>query len=107
MIIVFKFSVNTKPFYTQAMIYTSNKCTKCFTNAKKSENPITNKLRVEFKSTNCRLDNPTAVIIPNMIHRTPPTIGVGIVEKRAPTLFNMPMIIIKHPANCTTRLLPT
>lgn len=28
------------------------------------ENPSTNRLREEFMSTNCRLDSPTAVIMP-------------------------------------------
>ena len=41
----------------------------------------------EFRSTNCRLDRPTAVIIPNITQNIPPTIGVGIVRKKAPIIF--------------------
>ena len=66
---------------------------------KNKENPATNKLRVEFKSTNCKFDNLTAVIIPNIIQRTQPTMGVGMVKKRARTLFSMPTTFIRHPAN--------
>ena len=74
------------------------------TREKKRENPRTNKFLVEFKSTNCRLERPTlllgwklwfsfdngdrklltAMIIPNMTQKIPPTIGLGMVRKRDP-----------------------
>ena len=38
----------------------------------------------ELRSTNCRLERPTAVIIPNITVKIPPTIGLGIVRKKAP-----------------------
>jgi hypothetical protein len=45
------------------------------TNAKKMENPRMKRFLVELRLTNWRLDNPTAVIIPNMTQKMPPTIG--------------------------------
>ena len=48
------------------------------------ENPSTNRLRVELRSTNWRLDRPTAAIIPNMTQKMPPTIGLGMVRNREP-----------------------
>ena len=48
------------------------------------ENPSTNRLRVELRSTNWRLDRPTAAIIPNITQKMPPTIGLGMVRNREP-----------------------
>lgn len=71
------------------------------------ENPNTNRFLEEFKSTYCKDDNPTAVVMANMTQNTPPTTGSGMVTKRAPIFPNIPKIIIKRAPNCTTRLLPT
>ena len=51
--------------------------------------------RVEFKSTNCKLDNPTAAIVPNITQYTPPTMGWGIVRKMALNLQTIPIKIMK------------
>ena len=45
------------------------------TRPKNIENPSTKMFLVEFKFTNCKLDNPTAVIILNMTQKSPPIIG--------------------------------
>ena len=34
---------------------------------------------VELRSTNCRFERPTAVMIPNMTVKMPPMMGLGIV----------------------------
>lgn len=62
------------------------------------ENPRTKRFRDELRSTNCTLDNPTAVIMPNMTINMPPTIGDGKVTKRAPNLLKrLSTIIIIAP----------
>ena len=71
------------------------------------ENPRTNKFRVEFKSTNCKLDNPTAAIVPNITQYTPPTMGWGIVRKMALNLQTIPIKSMKILPNWTTLRLPT
>ena len=45
------------------------------TNAKNMENPRTKRFLVELRLMNWRFDKPTAVIIPNMTQKIPPTIG--------------------------------
>ena len=45
------------------------------TRPKNIENPSTKMFLVLFKLTNCKLDNPTAVIILNMTQKSPPIIG--------------------------------
>ena len=59
--------------YLVTSIVTSLK--KFLTRAKKIENPMTNRFLVELRSTNWRLDNPTAVMMPNMTQKMPPTMG--------------------------------
>ena len=44
------------------------------TREKNNEKPRMNRFLVEFRSTNCRLDRPTAVMIPNMTEKMPPII---------------------------------
>ena len=66
-----------------------------------------NKFLLELRSTNCKFDRPTAVIIPNMTKKMPPTIGVGIKVNTAPNLEKSPNIIIINPPYWTTRRLPT
>lgn len=66
-----------------------------------------NRFLDEFKSTNCKLDIPTAVIIPNITMNTPPTMGSGIVANRAPNFPRMARRIIMIAPYCTTRRLPT
>ena len=62
---------------------------------------------VEFRSTNCRFDSPTAVMIPNMTEKMPPMMGSGIVTNSAPTLLHTPMKSSMAAAYWMTRLLPT
>ena len=49
---------------------------------------------VELRSTNCRFDRPTAVMIPNMTEKIPPIIGSGMVTNKAPILLHTPIKII-------------
>jgi hypothetical protein len=59
------------------------------------ENPRMKRFRVELRLTNCRLDNPTAVIIPNMTQKMPPTIGSvkKIVEEKCNKLKHLNTVI--------------
>ena len=70
------------------------KACKRLTNEKNIENPRMNKFLVEFRSTNCRLEIPTAAIIPNITQKMPPTIGSGMVRKKAPNLLRRPKKIM-------------
>lgn len=45
--------------------------------------------------------------LPNVVERTPPITGSGIVEKKAPNLPKTPTIIRMHAATWITSLLPT
>ena len=58
------------------------------TKPKKRENPSTNRFREELRSMNCRLESPTATMIPNMAQKMPPMIGSGMLTKNAPNLEN-------------------
>ena len=69
------------------------------TSEKKRENPKTNRLRVEFRSTNWVLDSPTADTMPNMIKNMPPTMGSGTVAKTAPILLMTPKKIMQTAPN--------
>ena len=60
------------------------------TSEKKIEKPMTKRFLVELRSTNWRLDSPTAVMMPNMTQKMPPTIGCGMVKKRAPSFEMRP-----------------
>ena len=73
----------------------------------KIENPKTNKFLVEFKSTNCMLDKPTALIKPNITQKTPPTIGCGMVRKNAPNFETSPKSSMINAPYWITLLLPT
>jgi hypothetical protein len=77
------------------------------TREKKMEKPITRRLRGELRSTNWRLERPTAVIMPNMTQKMPPMMGVGTVRKRAPTLLTTPNRMSMSAAYWITRRLPT
>ena len=68
--------------------------TTVLTRPKNKEKPRTNKFLDEFRSTNCKFDRPTAAIIPNMTQKIPPTIGSGIVMKKAPNLERRPKMIM-------------
>lgn len=59
------------------------------TRPKKMEKPRTNRLRDELRSTNCRLERPTAVIMPNNVQNSAPRTGSGNDAKRA---LNFPTI---------------
>ena len=77
------------------------------TRPKKIEKPSTNRFLVEFKSTNCKLDKPTAVIIENMTTNNPPMIGSGMSTKMAPNFDKIPKIIMTRAPHWMTLRLPT
>ena len=58
-------------------------------------------------SANCKLEIPTAAIIPNMTMKTPPTMGSGILTNNAPILPRSPKAIRTRAPNWITRRLPT
>ena len=68
---------------------------------------MTNRFLDELRSTNWRLESPTAAMMPNMTQKRPPMMGEGMVRNRAPTLFKTPNNSMMTPAHWTTRLLPT
>ena len=72
------------------------------------ENPSTNRLRVELRSTNWRLDRPTAAIIPNMTQKMPPTIGLGMVRNREPAtevfIFTLVTLTLETVCDSLTEL---
>ncbi len=101
---------------------------------KNIENPRTKRFLDEFKSTSCRLDRPTAVIIPEKkkkstnhdyvmvwltdhitgdcdspksVQNIPPRIGSGSEANRAVNFPTEPSRNIMPAPYCTTRLLPT
>lgn len=100
---------------------------------KNMENPRTKRFLEEFKSTSCRLERPTAVIIPeqgmhlhhcnrntckhrqthvtcyspNNVQNMPPRIGSGREAKRAVNFPTDPNTNMMAAPYCTTRLLPT
>lgn len=74
---------------------------------KKTENPSTKRFLAELRSTNWRVEKPTAVIMANMTQNTPPTTGSGMVTNRAHNLPSTPTTIIMTAPICTTRRLPT
>lgn len=55
----------------------------------------------------CKLDIPTAAIIPNITRNMPPMTGSGMVIKTAPNFPNMPRMIIRMPVVWRTSRLPT
>ena len=71
------------------------------------ENPTMNKFLEEFMSAYCRLEIPTAAIIPNMTMKTPPTIGSGMLTNNAPNLPTTPTTIMTRAPHWITRRLPT
>ena len=77
------------------------------TKEKKIEKPKTKRFLGELRSTNWRLERPTAVMIPNITEKMPPMIGSGMVTKRAPTLLTTPMQRRRTAAYWMTLLLPT
>ena len=50
------------------------------------EKPRMNRFLVELRLMNCKFDNPTEVIIPNITQKIPPTIGsermLSIIERK-------------------------
>ena len=77
------------------------------TSEKKMEKPRTKRFLVELRSTNCRLERPTAVMMPNMTVKIPPMIGLGMVTMRAASLEKIPKRIMMAAAHWITLLLPT
>ena len=73
----------------------------------KKAKPRMKRLRAEFRSTNCRFDSPTAVIIPNIVQYIPPTIGDGMVVNSPPNFPKQASTIMIAAPVCTTRRLPT
>ena len=55
----------------------------------------------------CRLEIPTAEMIPNITRNMPPITGVGMVANAAPIFPNMPIRSNTQPAATITILLPT
>ena len=77
------------------------------TRLKNRGKPRTTRFLVELRSTNWRLERPTAVMIPNMTQKIPPMIGSGMVTQRAPILLTTPMQRRMPAAYWMTLLLPT
>ena len=73
----------------------------------KKANPNTNRFLELFKSTNWRLDKPTATMSPNKHQNIPPTIGFGIKVNIAPNFPRMDKMIINNPPICMTLRLAT
>lgn len=71
------------------------------------EKPRTNRLRDELRSTNCRLERPTAVIMPNNVQNSAPRTGSGNDAKRALNFPTIPSSSISAAPYWITRLLPT
>lgn len=71
------------------------------------EKPRTNRLRDELRSTNCRLERPTAVIMPNSVQNSAPRTGSGNDANRALNLPTIPSSSISAAPYWITRLLPT
>jgi len=67
-------------------------------NPKKIEKPKTKIFLDEFKSTDCKLESPTAVTVANTTENIPPIIGTGILTKTAPNFPTKENIIIRTPA---------
>ena len=77
------------------------------TSEKNMEKPRTKRFLVELRSTNWRLERPTAVMMPNMTVKIPPMIGFGMVTMRAESLDKTPKRIMMAAAHWITLLLPT
>ena len=71
------------------------------------EKPKTKRFLEELRSTNCRLESPTAVIIPNKVQNRAPRTGSGREANRALNLPTMPSSNIMAAPYWITRLLPT
>lgn len=71
------------------------------------EKPKTKRFLEELRSTNCRLESPTAVIIPNSVQNRAPRTGSGREANRALNLPTSPSSSIMAAPYWITRLLPT
>ena len=86
-------SMGERPASCWAAIHLGN------TREKNIEKPRTKRFLVEFKSTNWRLERPTAVMMPNMTVKIPPMIGLGMVTMRAASLERTPKRIMMAAAH--------
>lgn len=71
------------------------------------EKPRTKRFLEELRSTNCRLDRPTAVIMPKRVQNKAPKTGSGRDANRALNLPTSPKNSIMAAPYWITRLLPT
>lgn len=71
------------------------------------EKPKTKRFLEELRSTNCRLDSPTAVIIPNRVQNSAPRTGSGREANNALNLPTSPSSSIIAAPYWITRRLPT
>ncbi|KAG7177562.1 hypothetical protein Hamer_G008198 [Homarus americanus] len=74
---------------------------------RKMEWPRTKIFLEDLRLTYCNGVRPTAVIMENMVMKTPAITGSGMVTNTAPSLLNTPETMSMTALNCTTRRLPT
>lgn len=65
------------------------------------------KIILEKNPLTCKLETPTAVMMPNITRNIPPMMGVGMLANTAPILPNMPVKSRTKPPATMTILLPT